>query len=92
MLTDAQIAESNRLRRWAQAEHATLLRIKQAQMLNGDNSALLPYEREARRKRNLALVGLRVALNDRTIPENGTDEEIGAYLGFDAATEGAANV
>lgn len=82
---------AEKARRWACAEHAVILNLSQMRREGGDCVTIRNLEREARRKRGWALLRLRLNLKDASVPENGTDAEIGAYLGFDAPAEGAAH-
>lgn len=91
-MTTPDTLAAEKARRWACEEHAVLLNIARMRRDGANRVMLDSLEREARRKRGWALLRLRLNLDDRSVPENGTDEEIGAYLGFDVATEGAANV
>lgn len=75
------VHDADDARRWAKREHETILRMQALCAEHGDNVMWLGIEAEARRKRNHALTSLRCTLNDRSVPETGTDEEISAYLG-----------
>lgn len=79
-------------RNWARREHKAILNVRRLRAERGDSRVLVQMEEEARRKRGHALVRLRLALADRSVPELGTDDEIGAYLGIPAPAQGVANV
>ena len=83
-MTEADAMAAEKARRWARQEHAVLLHIAQMRREGASGAMLESLEREARRKRGWALMRLRLNLNDRSVPELGTDDEIGAYLGFTA--------
>lgn len=65
---------------WARREHDYIARLEQALADHGDSVIIRNNIREARRKRGFALMSMRVITGDRSIPENGTDEEIAAFL------------
>lgn len=65
---------------WARREHEQIERLERALEVHGDSVILRNNIRDARRKRGFALMSMRVITGDRTIPENGTDEEIAAFL------------
>lgn len=71
--------------RWARREQEQIERLERALEVHGMNVIIQNNIREARRKRGFALMSMRVITGDRTIPENGTDEEIAAFLQDEAA-------
>ena len=79
------VRDADDARRWAKREHETILRMQALCAEHGDKVMWRNTEREARSKRGHALMSLRCILNDRSVPETGTDEEISAYLGVTEA-------